>query len=173
MNKYKIYNMIIVKKSGYLHYKSIRFKCALGKTGIKKNKLEGDKSTPFGTFNILKVYYRDDKIKKIKTNLKKIKIKKNMGWCDDSTSRFYNKQIKLPNKSKHEKLFRNDNLYNVILVLDYNISPTIKNKGSAIFLHVAKNNFAPTNGCVALKQNDLLFLLSLINKNTKIKISNN
>ena len=165
--------MIIVKKSGYLHYKNIRFRCALGKAGIKKNKLEGDNSTPFGIFKILKVYYRDDKIKKIKTDFQKIKIKKNMGWCDDPTSRFYNKQIKLPNKSSHEKLFRNDNLYNVILVLNYNISPTIKNKGSAIFVHVSKNNFSPTRGCIALKQNELLLLVSLINKNTKIRIGNN
>ena len=93
-----------------------------------------------------------------------------MGWCDDSKSKFYNKQILLPSKFKHEKLYRNDFIYDIIVVIDYNTKPVIKNKGSAIFIHVARNNLVPTKGCVALKKEDLLLLLSIIKANTKICI---
>ena len=163
--------MIIVKNSGYLKYKNLKFRCALGEAGIKKKEKEGDSITPKGTFKIIKIYYRPDRIKNITTDLKKIKIKKNMGWCDDSRSHFYNQQIKLPNKFGHEKLFRNDNLYDLILVLNYNINPTIKHKGSAIFIHIAKNSYKKTKGCIALKKEHLIELISKIKKNTKIKIN--
>jgi len=163
--------MIIVKKSGYLKYKKLKFRCALGKAGIKKKIMEGDNITPKGIFKIIKIYYRPDKFKEIKTLIKKIKIRKNMGWCDDSKSRFYNQQIKLPTKYGHEKLYRNDNLYDLIAVLNYNINPIIKNKGSAIFLHIAKNSYQKTKGCIALKKKHLIEILSKIKKNTKIKIS--
>ena len=86
--------MIIVKKSGYLNYKNFKFRCALGKNGIKKKIKEGDNITPKGIFRITKLYYRPDRIKKITTAVKKIKIKKNIGWCDDPKSKFYNQQIK-------------------------------------------------------------------------------
>ena len=162
--------MIIVKKSGYLKYKKLKFRCALGKAGIKKKIMEGDNITPKGIFKIIKIYYRPDKIKEIKTLTKKIKIKKNMGWCDDPKSRSYNQQIKLPTKYSHEKLYRNDNLYDLIAVLNYNIDPIIKNKGSAIFLHIAKNSYQETKGCIALKKKHLIEIISKIKKNTKIKI---
>ena len=163
--------MIIVKKSGYLKYKELKFRCALGKAGIKKKTIEGDNITPKGIFKIVKIYYRPDKIKKIKTSIKKIKIRKNMGWCDDPNSRFYNKLINLPTKYSHEKLYRNDNLYDLIVVLSYNTNPIIKNKGSAIFLHIAKNSYRKTKGCIALKKNHLIKIISKIKKNTKIKIN--
>jgi L,D-peptidoglycan transpeptidase YkuD (ErfK/YbiS/YcfS/YnhG family) len=163
--------MIIVKKSGYLRFKNLKFRCALGKAGIKKKTIEGDNITPKGIFKITKIYYRPDKIKKIKTSIKKVKIRKNMGWCDDPNSRFYNKQIKLPTKFSHEKLYRNDNLYDLILVLNYNTNPIIKNKGSAIFLHIAKNSYKKTKGCIALKKKHLIKIISKIKKNTKIKIN--
>ena len=94
-----------------------------------------------------------------------------MGWCDDPTSHFYNKQIKLPAVVGHEKLYRNDNLYDLIAVLNYNTAPIIKNKGSAIFIHIAKKNLNKTKGCVAIKKENLIYLLSKIKKNTLIKIS--
>jgi L,D-peptidoglycan transpeptidase YkuD (ErfK/YbiS/YcfS/YnhG family) len=162
--------MIIIKKSGYLEYKNLKFRCALGKAGIKKKKKEGDNITPEGRFKIIRVYYRRDKIKNISTLIKKKEIKKKIGWCDDPVSSFYNKEIKLPSKFSHEKLYRKDNLYDLILVLNYNINPTIKNKGSAIFIHIAKKNYEPTAGCIALKKEDLIELLKKIKKNTKIKI---
>ena len=163
--------MIIVKKSGYLQYKNLKFRCALGKAGIKRKGKEGDNITPKGIFKITKIYYRSDKIKNIATSIRKIKNKKNMGWCDDPESFHYNKQIKLPSKFSHEKLYRKDNLYDLFLVLNYNTSPIIKNKGSAIFLHIAKNSYEKTKGCIALKRGDLIQLVSKIRKKTKIKIN--
>jgi L,D-peptidoglycan transpeptidase YkuD (ErfK/YbiS/YcfS/YnhG family) len=162
--------MIIVKKSGYLTFKNLKFQCALGKAGIGKKNKEGDYITPRGTFKLVKVFYRADKIKNLKTSLKKIKIKKNMGWCDDPKSKFYNKQIKLPSNFGYEKLYRSDRLYDLAVVLNYNLNPIIKNKGSAIFIHVAKKSFKKTAGCIALNKINLIDLLSVIKKNTKIKI---
>ena len=162
--------MIIVKKTGYIKYKNFEFRCALGKNGIKKKIKEGDNITPKGTFKIKTVYYRKDKVKKILTSIKIEKIKKNMGWCDDPRSATYNKLINLPNKYSYERLYRKDNIYDLIIVLNYNMSPVIKNKGSAIFIHIANNNYNPTRGCVALSKIDLLKILNNINKRTKIKI---
>jgi L,D-peptidoglycan transpeptidase YkuD (ErfK/YbiS/YcfS/YnhG family) len=163
--------MIIIKKTGYLQYKNLKFRCALGKAGIKKKEKEGDNVTPKGKFKITSMYYRPDRIKNIITAIKKIKIKKNMGWCDDPDSHFYNQKISLPNKFSHEKLYRNDNLYDLILVLNYNANPIIKNKGSAIFIHIAKRNYKKTKGCIALKKKHLIELISKIKKNTQIKIN--
>ena len=165
--------MIIVKKSGYLKYKNFKFRCSLGKNGIKKKIKEGDNITPKGIFKITKIYYRHDRISNLKTLIKKIKIKKNIGWCDDPKSNFYNKQVKLPNKFNYEKLYRNDHTYDLLAVLNYNTNPVVKNKGSAIFIHVVKNNYKPTAGCVAVKKSNLIKLLQTIKKNTKIKISPN
>ena len=162
--------MIIVKKSGFLKYKNLKFRCALGKAGINKKKIEGDNITPRGTFKLIKIYYRADRLKKIKTFIKKIKIRKNMGWCDDPNSRFYNKQIKLPSRFSHEKLYRSDNLYDLIAVINYNMKPIKKNKGSAIFVHISKKNYKPTKGCIAIKKNDFLLLLKSLKKETRIKI---
>jgi L,D-peptidoglycan transpeptidase YkuD (ErfK/YbiS/YcfS/YnhG family) len=162
--------MIIVKKTGYIEYKNFEFKCALGKNGIKKKIKEGDNITPKGTFKIKTIYYRQDKVKKILTSIKIEKIKKNMGWCDDPRSAAYNKLINLPNKYSYERLYRKDNIYDLIIVLNYNMRPVIKNKGSAIFIHVANNNYNPTRGCVALSKVDLLKILNNINKRTKVKI---
>ena len=163
--------MIIVKKSGYLKYKNFKFRCALGKGGIKQKEREGDFITPKGKFKLIKIYYRSDRIKKINSTLKKIKIKKNMGWCNDVSSNYYNKQIKINKKISHESLHRKDNVYDIIVVLNYNLNPIIKGKGSAIFLHVAKKNYNKTQGCIALKKNELLSLISKIKKNTQIRIS--
>ena len=162
--------MIIINKSKYLKYKDLKFKCALGKAGIRKKKKEGDNITPKGIYKIIKIYYRDDRIKKISSKFKLIKIRKNMGWCDDPKSKKYNQLIKLPNRYSHEKFFKNDNSYDLIIILNYNINPIIKNKGSAIFIHIAKKNYKSTAGCIALKKNDLLKLIKIIDTNTKIFI---
>jgi len=163
--------MIIINKSGYLKYNDIKFKCALGKSGIGKKKIEGDNITPKGTFKIIKIYYRKDRIKEINSAFSLIEIKKNMGWCDDPKSKKYNQLIKLPSKDRNEKLFRNDRIYDLILVLNYNMNPIIKNKGSAIFIHIAKNNHTKTKGCIALKKKDLIQIISKIKRDTKIIIN--
>ena len=145
-----------------------KLKCSVGKKGISKNKIEGDFRTPSGKFKLGNLYWRPDRIKKPKTNLFCKKIKKNMGWCNDSKSKFYNSEVKINKKFRYEKLFRNDYKYNYILVINYN-SKKIPKKGSAIFLHLTRD-YKPTVGCIALKEKDLLILLKLINKKTKIKI---
>ena len=162
--------MIIINRSGSLKYKNLEFRCALGKAGIKKKKIEGDNITPKGNYKILNIYYRKDRIKKIFSKFKLIKIKKNMGWCDDPESKKYNQLISLPSKKAHEKLHRKDSIYDLIIVLDYNANPIIKNKGSAIFIHVAKKQYKKTAGCVALKKAHLIELIKIINKRTKISI---
>ena len=163
--------MHILIKNKYITYGNYKVKCAVGKRGIKKKKKEGDLSTPKGTFQVKKVYYRHDKVKNLKTCFKKIVIRKNMGWCDDPRSNRYNKLIKYPFKYKSEKLFRADNTYDIILVLNFNMNPVKKNKGSAIFIHIAKKGFQPTQGCIALNKSEMIKLVKSIKKNTVVKIT--
>ena len=162
--------MIIINKSGYLKYKELKFKCALGKAGIGNKKIEGDNITPKGTFKIVKIYYRKDRIKKMPSKFKLIKITKKMGWCDDPKSKNYNQLINLPFQYRYEKLYRTDNIYDLILVLNYNLNPIIKNKGSAIFIHISRKDYKPTRGCVGLTKRNLLELVQSIKKEEKIKI---
>ena len=155
----------------YLTYQKIKAKCAIGKKGIGNKREEGDLITPKGSFKIKFLLYRSDRVKII-TKLKKIAIKRNMGWCDDPNSKKYNKLIKLPFKYSYEKLYKKENVYDVLLVLNYNMNPVKKNKGSAIFIHVAKNNFKKTEGCVAIKKNKLLKIVRKLKSNTSVKILN-
>ena len=162
--------MHILINKNYLIYNKLKIKCAIGKKGIGNKRKEGDLITPSGQFKIKFILYRKDRVK-ILTKLKKKVIKKNMGWCDDPKSTHYNKLVKLPFAHKHEKLYRKENIYDIILVLSYNMSPIKKNKGSAIFIHVSKNNYKKTEGCVAIKKINLIRLIKEINPNTKVKIS--
>jgi L,D-peptidoglycan transpeptidase YkuD (ErfK/YbiS/YcfS/YnhG family) len=161
--------MIVINKSGYLKYKNLEIKCTLGKSGIGIKKREGDNITPKGTYKIVNIFYRKDRIKKISSKFKLIEITREMGWCDDPNSKYYNQLIKLPTEYSHERFFRKDNVYDLVLVLNYNMRPIIKNKGSAIFIHVAKKN-RKTAGCIALNKMDLVNLIKKIDKKTKIKI---
>ena len=160
---------ILIKKK-ILVYNNYKVKCAIGKRGIGVKKREGDLITPKGSFKIKEILYRADKIKNLKSKLQKKIINKKMGWCDDPRSNKYNKLIKLPFKFGYEKLYRTENIYDLILVLNFNMNPVKKNKGSAIFIHVAKRNYSATKGCVAVKKKDLRMLIKKINKNTKVKI---
>ena len=160
---------IVISNNNTLLIDEFKFKCALGKKGSTSKKIEGDKKTPKGVYNLGPVYFRKDRISNIETKLKTIKIKKIMGWCDDVKSKYYNKIIKVSEKIKHEKLFRKNKNYDILIPIKYNSKNIKKNKGSAIFIHLTKN-YKKTLGCVALKKKDMLILLKLINKNTKIKI---
>lgn len=162
--------MHILINKNYLTYNRLKIKCAVGKKGIGYKRKEGDLITPNGQFKIKYILYRKDRVK-IFTKLKKKVIKKNMGWCDDPESGHYNKLIKLPFAYKHEKLFKKENIYDIILVLNFNMNPIKKNKGSAIFIHVAKDNFKKTEGCVAIKKKNLIKIIREINQNTRVKIS--
>ena len=160
---------IIIKKK-YLIYKDFKVKCSVGKRGIGFKKKEGDLITPKGIFKIKNVFYRKDRLKKLKTRLKKSAIQKKMGWCDDPKSKRYNQLIYYPFRYNSEKLYRRDNIYDIIVFLDFNMRPIIKNKGSAIFLHVAKKNISTTKGCIAIKKNELKKLLGLINSRTRLSV---
>ena len=162
--------MHIIIDNKYLTYNKYKAKCALGKRGIGYKREEGDLITPKGKYKIKFILYRKDRVKKIQSKIKKIIIKKNMGWCDDPNSRKYNQLVKLPTNYSSEKLYRRENIYDIILVLNYNMSPIIKNKGSAIFIHVSKKNYKKTEGCVALKKIHLLKILEELKNNTKVKI---
>ena len=161
---------IIIKNKDTLLIDEFKFKCCTGKNGIKKNKIEGDLSTPKGNFGLEDLYYRKDKLSKPITKLRIKEIKRNFGWCTDNKSNLYNKQIINKKKLKHEKLFRKDYKYDLLIVISYNRKKIIKNKGSAIFLHLTKN-YKPTAGCIGLKKKDFLIILKLIKKNTKIIIN--
>ena len=163
--------MHIIIKNKSLTYNDYKVKCSLGKRGIGVKKREGDLITPRGTFKITKLLYRKERVRNLKTNLKKNIIYKSMGWCDDARSKNYNKLIKLPFKYSFERLYRKDNIYDIILVLDFNMNPIKKYKGSAIFIHVAKNNYKKTKGCIAIKKKDFIPLLRKINKRTKVKVT--
>ena len=161
--------LIRLKNKDTLKIDEFSFKCCIGKKGLKTKKVEGDLTTPKGIYQLKKLYYRSDKFKKIETLIPKIKIKKNMGWCNDPKHRFYNSLIKISKKVKHEKMYRKDRKYDLVIVIDYNLKKTIPFKGSAIFIHLTQN-YKPTAGCIALGKNDMLVLLKIINKKTKINI---
>jgi len=126
--------------------------------------------TPKGIFKIKLIFFRKDRIRSFKTAVKKVSINKKFGWCDDPKSSEYNKLIKYPFKNSFEKLYRKDNIYDLILVLNYNMNPVKKNKGSAIFIHIAKRNFNKTEGCIAIKKNELLKIIKDLKKETKVQI---
>ena len=152
-----------------MNYKA---KCAIGKRGIGNKRKEGDLITPKGKYKIKYILYRKDRIKRIQSKIKKIAITKSMGWCDDPKSKDYNKLIKLPTNYKYEELYRKENIYDLILVLNFNMRPIVKKKGSAIFIHIAKKNYKKTEGCVAINKISLLKVIKKLKKNTKVLIEN-
>ena len=162
---------IFVKNKHTLQVDEFKFRCCIGKNGSTNNKIEGDRKTPKGTFEIEKLYFREDRIKKPFTLLKCIKIKKNMGWCNDVRfSKQYNKLFKIEKGIKHEKLKRKDYKYDLFIPIKYNFNKPIIGLGSCIFIHLTKD-YKPTAGCIALKKKDFLIMLKLIKKNSKIKIN--
>ena len=161
---------ITLKNKYTLKIDDFKFKCCIGRNGLKKNKIEGDKCTPKGIFKLGTLYYRKDRVKKLITSLKTKNIKRNMGWCNESKNKFYNQEVKVNKNIRHEKLFRKDYKYNYLLVIEYNTKKIKANKGSAIFIHLTKN-FKATAGCIALLQKDFLIMVKLINKKSTIKIN--
>ena len=162
--------MNIKIKKHLLLYKDYKLKCSIGKSGTIKLKKEGDLATPRGTFKLGLLYYRLERVNLPRCKIKKKIITKNMGWCDDSNSKKYNREIKFPFKGSAEKLYLKGKTYDLLIVIKYNYKPTIKKKGSAIFLHIANKNYSPTKGCVGISKNDFLKILPLITNKTKISI---
>ena len=162
--------MHIELKNKFIYFQNYKLRCSIGKRGISSKKREGDYKTPRGNYKFKYILYRKDRVLNFITKLKKIIIKKNMGWCDDPKSKYYNQLIKFPFKHSAEKLWLKENSYDIILVIDYNLKPIIKYKGSAIFLHIQKKKYQATKGCIAISKKNMKILIEKINKKTKIKI---
>ena len=161
--------IIKLKNKDTLNVGEFKLKCCIGKKGISKNKIEGDLQTPSGIFKLGNLYWRSDRIKKPETKLFCKKIKKNMGWCNDTSSAYYNKEIQINKKVKHEKLYRHDYKYDLFILVKYNYLKVKKNKGSAIFIHLTKN-YKTTSGCIAVSKKDFLILSKMLKKNSQIII---
>jgi L,D-peptidoglycan transpeptidase YkuD (ErfK/YbiS/YcfS/YnhG family) len=146
---------------GRLRWPGGDVRCSLGRSGVtdQQNKSESDGATPLGRWPMRQVFYRPDRIAAPATGLPVVALTPTMGWCDDPASPLYNRQIELPFPASHEKLWRDDHVYDLIVALGYNDDPVVPSKGSAIFLHVARLDFSPTEGCVACRLDDLLELL--------------
>ena len=164
--------MDLLVKNNHLFLKNRKLQCALGINGLTDNKKEGDLSTPSGTFRFNKVYYRADKLGKMNFKINSSVIQTNDGWCDDQESEFYNRFIQFPFSDSAEHLYRDDDVYDIICVLDYNTSPIIYGRGSAIFLHVAKPNFVGTEGCIAIEKEPLIEIATNITTKSRIVIEN-
>ena len=159
---------IYVKNKDTLIIDDFTIKCCVGKNGISSRKREGDFCTPKGLFNLNKLYFRKDRLGKVKCKIPKRFITKSMAWCDDSNHKKYNEEIKTQNKRLKENLHRKDHKYDYIISISHNERKT-PGKGSAVFIHLT-NNYKPTAGCVALIKKDFEILLKLIDQKTKIKI---
>ena len=161
---------ILIKNKYTLQVDEFKFRCCIGRKGLTKHKIEGDKRTPRGKFEIENLYFRKDRKVKPSTLLKCVEIKSNMGWCDDIRfPKKYNKLIKIEKKIKHEKLRKKDNKYDFLIPIKYNFKKPTTGLGSCIFIHLTKD-YKPTAGCIALKEKDFLIMVKLIKKNSKIKI---
>jgi L,D-peptidoglycan transpeptidase YkuD (ErfK/YbiS/YcfS/YnhG family) len=160
--------IIHVPNKNTLIIDDFKFRCCVGKRGIKSNKKEGDYSTPKGLFNLKKLYFRKDRIDISKCKINKKIIRRDMAWCDDPKDKKYNEEIKTLNKKLKENLHRKDHKYDYVISISHN-ERKIPGRGSAIFIHLT-NNYTPTTGCIALKKKDFQILLKLIDKKTKIKI---
>lgn len=148
----------------------VHFPCSIGHGGISHFKQEGDGASPAGVWRLRNVMYRPDRIRRPLTTLPTVQIKPDMGWCDDPNSIHYNTLIKLPFSGSHEKLWREDNLYDLLVELDHNSSPVVQGKGSAIFMHVRRADKGPTEGCIAMPASHLLRLLETCRRHTAVSI---
>ncbi len=157
-------------RQGWLEVGGLRVRCALGKGGIRRRKREGDGATPAGSFALEQVLWRGDRGQRPVTGLPVRPIRRSDGWSDAPADRNYNRAVSHPYPASAERLWRDDGLYDVLVVLDYNRRPRVRGRGSAIFMHVARPNFVPTEGCVALAERDLRRLLVRIQRGARIVI---
>ena len=155
---------------GYVKFGALFMPCALGRSGVKVLKREGDGATPRGRFVVRGVYFRPDGRIRPRTALHLRALRKTDGWCDSSFDRNYNRPVALPYEARAETLWRDDGMYDVVVVLGYNDVPRIKDRGSAIFMHVAKPGFPPTEGCIALRASDLRRVLRTVPRNSEVVI---
>jgi L,D-peptidoglycan transpeptidase YkuD (ErfK/YbiS/YcfS/YnhG family) len=138
------------RRRGLLIVGGLPVPCALGRSGIARRKREGDGATPAGRLALVAVLYRPDRLRRPATRLPVLPLRPDSGWCDDASHRLYNREVRLPFRAGHERLWRADHLYDVVIVLDYNFLRPRRGAGSAIFLHLAASGFSPTEGCIAV-----------------------
>ncbi|PAQ06044.1 L,D-transpeptidase family protein [Mesorhizobium temperatum] len=156
---------------GLLQAGKLVFSCALGRGGISAGKREGDGATPLGSMRILSGYFRNDHFSGgRKTRLAMTPIRPDLGWCEVPEDRNYNRPVKIPYGASHERMLRADRLYDACLVLDWNISPRRRGRGSAIFFHLARPGFTPTQGCVAVTARTMARLLPLLSDRTVMRV---
>lgn len=163
-------NRIVVGAGATLAFRGSVHRCALGRNGVTAEKREGDAATPVGVHPLREVFYRRDRIPRPTTGLPVRPIRTCDGWCDDPEDTAYNRLVPLPYPASAERLWRDDRIYDAVAVIGYNDRPPTPGRGSAIFLHVARDSFAPTAGCVALAMDDLLAVLKNCDRDTKIDI---
>jgi L,D-peptidoglycan transpeptidase YkuD (ErfK/YbiS/YcfS/YnhG family) len=159
------------RSQGKLCVGALAFRCALGRGGRGAKVREGDGITPVGRWPVRAVLYRPDRLRRPRTALPLRAIRAHDGWCDDPTDGRYNRMVKLPFRRSHERLWRGDHLYDIVIVLGYNDRPRSLGRGSAIFIHLARRDFAPTAGCIALRRPDLLRLLERLEPGDSVVIS--
>lgn len=148
------------RRRGVIRLGAITFPCALGRAGVSHLKREGDGATPAGRYRLLWLYYRHDRLVRPQTALPLRVMRRNDGWCEDANLGRYNCPVRLPSAAAHESMWRDDHLYDVVGVFDWNLSPRASGRGSAIFLHLARRGYAPTAGCIALSRRHLALLLA-------------
>ena len=166
----RLYALSAVATQGVLAIGGLRLPCALGRSGRRAMKREGDGATPAGLFTLCEVMYRPDRLRRPETGLPVSVARTWDGWCDDARDGNYNRKVRLPYPASAETLWRNDHIYDVIVVLDHNRRPRARGRGSAIFMHVARTGYTPTAGCIALSLGDLRRLLGLLGRATAVYI---
>jgi L,D-peptidoglycan transpeptidase YkuD (ErfK/YbiS/YcfS/YnhG family) len=159
---------LVVSRTGQARIGSEVFRCALGRSGIRGVKREGDGATPRGLWSLRQVLYRSDRITAPRSHLPVRALRPDDGWCDAPADRRYNRNIVMPYPASAERLWRADSLYDLIVVVGYNDAPVVPGAGSAIFLHVARPNYAPTAGCIAFSLQDLRRILSIMDPATRL-----
>ena len=147
-----------------------RWRCVIGAGGVREDKVEGDGATPVGEYPLRRLYFRNDRLVLPKVRLPARPIGEHDGWCDDPRSSSYNRMVRVPNDWSHEKMWREDGLYDLVVVVGYNDDPPEGEWGSAIFLHIARADMSPTRGCIAFARDDLLELVTLIGPETRLRI---
>jgi L,D-peptidoglycan transpeptidase YkuD (ErfK/YbiS/YcfS/YnhG family) len=155
---------------GYLHWPGGEGRAVVGAAGVSSTKKEGDKATPVGTFPLPFGLYRPDRIQLPDTSLPMTPLRETHAWVDDPNDPKYNQLIELPYPAHVEEMWRADGIYDLLVVVGYNMNPTRPGAGSAIFLHIARPNFAPTEGCIAIERSMLLRLIPLLGTNSTITI---
>lgn len=150
---------------------ALRFQCAIGRSGIRPQatKVEGDGATPGGRFRPLRVFYRRDHVSRPVTTVPTIPVRTYFGWCDQPGSGQYNRLVRLPHPYGCEGMWRQDHLYDIVIEISHNARPRIQGKGSAVFIHIATTDLLPTQGCVALRRQELLRLLGVMSPETVIQ----